>query len=136
MAYPASVNVAVAVAMDDGACSRPSWPTPTNRPLFPLAAAGPTWWPAPHQTASSQPEYSQPAPFNLSNLGCMESIALMPCRPGTGAILAVAASRPCVVGGSGRSISVKRQMQVNLTGRSTGVIYGTHGRPSSRILPP
>jgi pyruvate dehydrogenase E2 component (dihydrolipoamide acetyltransferase) len=49
--------------------------------------------------------------------------AILP--PGTGAILAVAASRPCVVATKDGAISVKRQMQVNLTADHR-VIYGTH----------
>jgi len=49
--------------------------------------------------------------------------AILP--PGTGAILAVAASRPAVVAGKDGSIAVKRQMQVNLTADHR-VIYGTH----------
>merc|ERR1711990_1346590 len=50
--------------------------------------------------------------------------AILP--PGTGAILAVAASRPTVVAGKDGSIAVKRQMQVNLTADHR-VIYGADG---------
>ena len=50
--------------------------------------------------------------------------AILP--PGTGAILAVAASRPMVVAGKDGSIAVKRQMQVNLTADHR-VIYGADG---------
>jgi len=50
--------------------------------------------------------------------------AILP--PGTGAILAVAASRPTGVAGNDGSISVKRQMQVNLTADHR-VIYGADG---------
>ena len=50
--------------------------------------------------------------------------AILP--PGTGAILAVAASRPSVVAGKDGSIAIKRQMQVNLTADHR-VIYGADG---------
>ena len=50
--------------------------------------------------------------------------AILP--PGTGAILAVAASRPTVVADKSGSISVKPQMQVNLTADHR-VIYGADG---------
>ena len=50
--------------------------------------------------------------------------AILP--PGTGAILAVASSLPTVVAGNDGSISVKRQMQVNLTADHR-VIYGADG---------
>jgi pyruvate dehydrogenase E2 component (dihydrolipoamide acetyltransferase) len=47
--------------------------------------------------------------------------AILP--PGTGAILAVGASRPVVLANADGSIAVKRQMQVNLTADHR-VIYG------------
>ena len=71
-------------------------------------------------------EYST-GTFTLSNLGMFgvdRFDAILP--PGTGAILAVAASRPTVVAGKDGSISVKRQMQVNLTADHR-VIYGADG---------
>ena len=49
--------------------------------------------------------------------------AILP--PGTGAILAVGASRPTVVATADGAIAVKRQMQVNLTADHRH-IYGTH----------
>ena len=50
--------------------------------------------------------------------------AILP--PGTGAILAIAASKPTVVANSDGSISVKKIMQVNLTDDHR-VIYGADG---------
>ena len=73
-----------------------------------------------------KPEEYSTGTFTLSNLGMFgvdRFDAILP--PGTGAILAVAASRPAVVAGKDGSISVKRQMQVNLT-CDHRVIYGTH----------
>ena len=57
--------------------------------------------------------------------------AILP--PGTGAILAVAASRPMVVAGKDGSISVKRQMQVNLTADHR-VVYGADGASFLKAL--
>ena len=74
-----------------------------------------------------QPEEYSTGTFTLSNLGMFgvdRFDAILP--PGTGAILAVAASRPTVVAGKDGSISVKRQMQVNLTADHR-VIYGADG---------
>ena len=50
--------------------------------------------------------------------------AILP--PGTGAILAVAASKRNVVAGKDGSIAVKSQMQVNLTADHR-IIYGADG---------
>ena len=50
--------------------------------------------------------------------------AILP--PGTGAILAIAASKPTVVAGENGSISIKKVMQVNLTADHR-VIYGADG---------
>ena len=47
--------------------------------------------------------------------------AILP--PGTGAILAIAASKKCVVAAEDGSISVKNKMQVNLTADHR-IIYG------------
>jgi pyruvate dehydrogenase E2 component (dihydrolipoamide acetyltransferase) len=74
-----------------------------------------------------QPEEYSTGTFTLSNLGMFgvdRFDAILP--PGTGAILAVAASRPTVVANKDGSISVKRQMQVNLTADHR-VIYGADG---------
>ncbi len=57
--------------------------------------------------------------------------AILP--PGTGAILAVAASRPTVIANKDGSIAVKNQMQVNLTADHR-VIYGADGAAFLRDL--
>jgi hypothetical protein len=70
---------------------------------------------------------AEPAPqpvqadSNLGMFGVDRFDAILP--PGTGAILAVAASRPVVVALKDGSIAVRRQMQVNLT-CDHRVIYG------------
>ena len=126
MAYPASVNVAVAVAMDDGGLITPVLANADTTDLYSLSR---NWADlvARSRTKQLKPEEYSTGTFTLSNLGMFgvdRFDAILP--PGTGAILAVAASRPMVVAGKDGSISVKPQMQVNLT-CDHRVIYGAHG---------
>ncbi len=126
MAYPAAINVAVAVAMDDGGLVTPVLADADRTDLYSLSR---NWADLVKRARSKQlkPEEYSTGTFTLSNLGMFgvdRFDAILP--PGTGAILAVAASRPCVVAGKEGSISVKRQMQVNLTADHR-VVYGAHG---------
>ena len=123
MAYPSAVNVAVAVAMEDGGLITPVLANADTTDLYSMAR---NWADlvARSRTKQLQPEEYSTGTFTLSNLGMFgvdRFDAILP--PGTGAILAVAASRPTVVAGKDGSISVKRQMQVNLTADHR-VIYG------------
>jgi pyruvate dehydrogenase E2 component (dihydrolipoamide acetyltransferase) len=123
MAYPAAVNVAVAVAMEDGGLITPVLAAADRTDLYSLAR---NWADLVSRARSKQlkPEEYSTGTFTLSNLGMFgvdRFDAVLP--PGTGAILAVAASRPTVVAGKDGSIAVKRQMQVNLTADHR-VIYG------------
>jgi pyruvate dehydrogenase E2 component (dihydrolipoamide acetyltransferase) len=125
MTYPTAVNVAVAVAMEDGGLITPVLPDADRRDLYSLSR---TWADLVSRARSKQlkPEEYSTGTFTLSNLGMFgvdRFDAILP--PGTGAILAVAASRPCVVASRDGSIAVRRQMQVNLTADHR-VIYGTH----------
>ncbi len=125
MAYPEAVNVAVAVAMEDGGLITPVLAQADRTDLYALSR---NWADLVNRARSKQlkPEEYSTGTFTLSNLGMFgvdRFDAILP--PGTGAILAVAASRPTVVAGKDGSISVKRQMQVNLT-CDHRVIYGTH----------
>jgi pyruvate dehydrogenase E2 component (dihydrolipoamide acetyltransferase) len=125
MAYPEAVNVAVAVAMEDGGLITPVLAHADRTDLYALSRS---WADLVSRARSKQlkPEEYSTGTFTLSNLGMFgvdRFDAILP--PGTGAILAVAASRPTVVAGKDGSISVKRQMQVNLT-CDHRVIYGTH----------
>jgi pyruvate dehydrogenase E2 component (dihydrolipoamide acetyltransferase) len=125
MAYPEAINVAVAVAMEDGGLITPVLANADRTDLYSLSR---NWADLVKRSRSKQlkPEEYSTGTFTLSNLGMFgvdRFDAILP--PGTGAILAVAASRPTVVAGSDGSISVKRQMQVNLT-CDHRVIYGTH----------
>jgi len=126
MAYPVAVNVAVAVAMDDGGLITPVLANADTTDLYSLSR---NWADlvARSRTKQLKPEEYSTGTFTLSNLGMFgvdRFDAILP--PGTGAILAVAASRPTVVASKDGSISVKPQMQVNLT-CDHRVIYGAHG---------
>ena len=126
MTYPADVNVAVAVAMEDGGLITPVLRQADRTDLYELSRQ---WGDLVKRSRSKQlqPEEYSTGTFTLSNLGMFgvdRFDAILP--PGTGAILAVAASRPAVVAGKDGSIAVKRQMQVNLTADHR-VIYGADG---------
>jgi pyruvate dehydrogenase E2 component (dihydrolipoamide acetyltransferase) len=125
MAYPAAVNVAVAVAMEDGGLITPVLANADRTDIYSLARS----WAdlvARARSKQLQPEEYSTGTFTLSNLGMFgvdRFDAILP--PGTGAILAVAASRPSVVAGKDGSIRVANQMQVNLT-CDHRTIYGAH----------
>ena len=126
MAYPADVNVAIAVAMEDGGLITPVLRNADRTDLYEMSRQ---WKDLVKRSRSKQlqPEEYSTGTFTLSNLGMFgvdRFDAILP--PGTGAILAVAASRPTVVAGKDGSIAVKRQMQVNLTADHR-VIYGADG---------
>jgi len=123
MTYPASINVAVAVAMEDGGLITPVLASADRTDIYELARS----WAdlvARARSKQLQPEEYSTGTFTLSNLGMFgvdRFDAILP--PGTGAILAVAASRPAVVAGKDGSFRVAYQMQVNLT-CDHRVIYG------------
>jgi len=125
MAYSAAVNVAVAVAMEDGGLITPVLAGADKTDIYSLAR---NWADlvARARTKQLQPEEYSTGTFTLSNLGMFgvdRFDAILP--PGTGAILAVAASRPTVVAGEDGAIRVANQMQVNLT-CDHRTIYGAH----------
>ena len=123
IAYPEGINVAVAVAMEDGGLVTPVLASADRNDLYSLSRS---WADLVSRARSKQlkPEESSTGTFTLSNLGMFgvdRFDAILP--PGTGAILAVGASRPVVAANGDGSIAVKRQMQVNLTADHR-VIYG------------
>ncbi len=125
MAYPAAVNVAVAVAMEDGGLITPVLAGADKTDIYSMAR---NWADLVARARSKQlqPDEYSTGTFTLSNLGMFgvdRFDAILP--PGTGAILAVAASRPAVVAGKDGSIRVANQMQVNLT-CDHRTIYGAH----------
>ncbi len=121
--YPEKVNVAVAVAMEEGGLITPVLQNADITDLFELSRQ---WSDLVKRSRAKQlqPNEYNSGTFTLSNLGMFgvdRFDAILP--PGTGAILAVAASIPTVLAGEDGSISIKRQMQVNLTADHR-VIYG------------
>jgi pyruvate dehydrogenase E2 component (dihydrolipoamide acetyltransferase) len=133
MVYPEAVNVAVAVAMDDGGLITPVLAQADRTDLYSLSRG---WADLVKRARGKQlkPEEYSTGTFTLSNLGMFgvdRFDAILP--PGTGAILAVAASRPAVIAGKDGSIRVAHQMQVNLT-CDHRVIYGTHAAAFLRDL--
>jgi len=126
ISYPENINIAVAVAMEDGGLITPVLKEPCNTDLFELSRA---WKDLVKRSRAKQlePDEYSTGTFTLSNLGMFgvdRFDAILP--PGTGAILAIASSKPTVVANSDGSISVKKIMQVNLTADHR-VIYGADG---------
>ena len=125
MSFPAAVNVAVAVAMEDGGLITPVLANADKIDIYSMAR---NWADLVARARSKQlqPEEYSTGTFTLSNLGMFgvdRFDAILP--PGTGAILAVAASRPTVVASKDGSMRVANQMQVNLT-CDHRTIYGAH----------
>ena len=125
MRFGAGVHVAVAVAMEDGGLITPVLRDAERTDLYSLSRA---WADLVKRSRSKQlqPEDYSGGTFTLSNLGMFgvdRFSAILP--PGTGAILAVAASRPVVAVTGGNAMAIQRQMQVNLTADHR-VIYGAH----------
>ena len=126
ISYPENINIAVAVAMEDGGLITPVLKEPCNSDLFELSRK---WKDLVKRSRSKQldPDEYSTGTFTLSNLGMFgvdRFDAILP--PGTGAILAIASSKSTVVASSNGSISVKKVMQVNLTADHR-VIYGADG---------
>ncbi len=125
MRFGDGIHVAVAVAMEDGGLITPVLRHAERTDLYSLSR---TWSELVKQARSKQlqPEDYSGGTFTLSNLGMFgvdRFSAILP--PDTGAILAVAASRPVVAVTGGKAMAIQRQMQVNLTADHR-VIYGAH----------
>jgi pyruvate dehydrogenase E2 component (dihydrolipoamide acetyltransferase) len=125
ISYPASINVAVAVAMEDGGLITPVLQNADRLDLYSLSR---TWKDLVDRARAKQlqPEEYNSGTFTISNLGMFgvdRFDAILP--PGTGSILAIGASLPTVVATKDGMIGVKRQMQVNIT-CDHRVIYGAH----------
>jgi len=123
--YKSNINIAVAVAMDDGGLITPVLQNADQTDLYTLSRN----WKGLVERARAkqlQPEEYNSGTFTISNLGMFgvdRFDAILP--PGTGAILAVGSSRPQVVATKDGAIKVSSQMQVNLTADHR-VIYGAH----------
>ena len=123
--YKSNINVAVAVAMDDGGLITPVLKNADQTDLYTLSRD----WKGLVERARAkqlQPDEYNSGTFTISNLGMFgvdRFDAILP--PGTGAILAIGGSRPQVVATKDGAIKVASQMQVNLTADHR-VIYGAH----------
>ncbi|MEN9203542.1 MAG: dihydrolipoamide acetyltransferase family protein [Thermostichus sp. DG_1_6_bins_120] len=123
--YKAEINIAVAVAMEDGGLITPVLKQANRLDLYEISRR---WKDLVERARQKQlqPEEYNSGTFTLSNLGMFgvdRFDAILP--PNQGAILAVGASRPSVVATPERAIAIRSQMQVNLT-CDHRVIYGAH----------
>jgi pyruvate dehydrogenase E2 component (dihydrolipoamide acetyltransferase) len=125
IAYKGDINVAVAVAMDDGGLITPVLTRADQMDIYSLSRH----WKGLVERARAkqlQPEEYSTGTFTISNLGMFgvdRFDAILP--PGTGAILAIGASIPTAIATSDGAIAVRNQMQVNIT-CDHRVIYGAH----------
>ncbi len=123
--YPSAINVAVAVAMDDGGLITPVLQQADQLDIYSLSR---TWKDLVERARAKQlqPDEYSTGTIAISNLGMFgvdRFDAILP--PGMGAILAIGASRPTVVANKEGMMGVKTQMQVNIT-CDHRVIYGAH----------
>jgi pyruvate dehydrogenase E2 component (dihydrolipoamide acetyltransferase) len=118
-----AINIAVAVAMPGGGLITPVLANADQLDIYSLSRA---WKDLVDRARAKQlqpAEYTS-GTFAISNLGMFgvdKFDAILP--PGTGAILAIGASRPTVVATADRAIAVRQQMQVNMTADHR-IIYG------------
>lgn len=121
--YRSAINIAVAVAMDDGGLITPVLQNADQVDIYSLSRN----WKALVDRARAkqlQPEEYNSGTFTLSNLGMFgvdRFDAILP--PGQGSILAIGASRPQVVATPDGMMGVRQQMQVNIT-CDHRIIYG------------
>lgn len=123
--HHSGINIAVAVAMDDGGLITPVLQNADQTDIYSLSRN----WKSLVERARAkqlQPEEYSTGTFTISNLGMFgvdTFDAILP--PGTGSILAIGASRPQVVATENGMFGVKQQMQVNIT-CDHRIIYGAH----------
>jgi pyruvate dehydrogenase E2 component (dihydrolipoamide acetyltransferase) len=123
--HHSGINIAVAVAMDDGGLITPVLQNADQIDIYSLSRN----WKSLVERARAkqlQPEEYSTGTFTISNLGMFgvdTFDAILP--PGQGSILAVGASRPQVVATPDGMFGVKQQMQVNIT-CDHRIIYGAH----------
>ncbi|PAN16269.1 hypothetical protein PAHAL_3G049700 [Panicum hallii] len=120
--YSSSINISVAVAIDGGLIT----PVLQDADKVDIYSLSRKWKELVDKARAKQlqPHEYNSGTFTLSNLGMFgvdRFDAILP--PGTGAIMAVGASQPTVVGTKDGRIGIKNQMQVNVTADHR-VIYG------------
>ncbi|MFQ3678984.1 MAG: dihydrolipoamide acetyltransferase family protein [Pseudanabaenaceae cyanobacterium] len=125
VAFKNDINVAVAVAMEDGGLITPVLRQADRTDVYELSRQ----WKSLVARARSkqlQPEEYNSGTFTLSNLGMFgvdRFDAILP--PGTGSILAVGGTQANVVALENGAIAVRRQMNVTIT-CDHRIIYGAH----------
>ncbi len=123
--YNSAINVAVAVAMDDGGLITPVLQNADKIDLYALSRS---WKDLVDRARAKQlqPDEYNSGTFVISNLGMFGVDifdAILP--PGQGSILAIGASRPQLVATDDGTMAVRRQMKVNIT-CDHRVIYGAN----------
>jgi pyruvate dehydrogenase E2 component (dihydrolipoamide acetyltransferase) len=123
--YKSDINIAVAVAMDDGGLITPVLKNADQIDIYSLSRS---WKDLVDRsrTKQLQPDEYTSGSFTLSNLGMFgvdRFDAILP--PGQGSILAIGASRPQVTATKDGLLGVRQQMQVNIT-CDHRIIYGAH----------
>jgi pyruvate dehydrogenase E2 component (dihydrolipoamide acetyltransferase) len=124
--HNSEINIAIAVAMDDGGLITPVLRNADSVDLYSLSRS---WKDLVDRARAKQlqPDEYSTGTFTISNLGMfgVESFdAILP--PGTGSILAIGASKPTLVADKNGMFGVKTQMNVNIT-CDHRIIYGAHG---------
>ncbi|NBD18343.1 MAG: 2-oxo acid dehydrogenase subunit E2 [Cyanobacteria bacterium] len=123
--YSAAINIAMAVAMEDGGLITPVLRNAAEQDIYTLSR---NWKDLVKRsrTKQLQPEEYSTGTFTLSNLGMFgvdRFDAILP--PGQGGILAIGASRPQVIATDDGLFGVRRQMSVTIT-CDHRIIYGAH----------
>lgn len=131
--YHNDINVAVAVAMDDGGLITPVL---QNADMVDIYSLSRNWKSLVERARVKklQPEEYNSGTFTVSNLGMFgvdKFDAILP--PGQGSILAIGASSPQVVATTDGLFGVKQQMQVNIT-CDHRIIYGADAAAFLRDL--
>jgi len=121
--YAAEINIAIAVAMEDGGLITPVLQQADQVDLYTLSR---NWKDlvSRARTKQLQPQEYTSGTFTLSNLGMFgvdRFDAILP--PGQGSILAIGAARPQVVATEEGLLGIRKQMQVNIT-CDHRIIYG------------
>lgn len=125
MVHPSNINIAVAVAMDDGGLITPVLQNADQQDIYSLSRN----WKSLVERARAkqlQPQEYSSGTFTISNLGMFgvdTFDAILP--PSQGSILAIAASKPQVVATADGMMGVRTLMKVNIT-CDHRVIYGAH----------
>ncbi|NJL09293.1 MAG: 2-oxo acid dehydrogenase subunit E2 [Calothrix sp. SM1_7_51] len=133
IAFHPAINIAVAVAMDDGGLITPVLQSADQTDIYSLSR---NWKSLVDRARAKQlqPDEYSTGTFTISNLGMFgvdTFDAILP--PGTGSILAIGASRPQMVANADGLFGVKQQMQVNIT-CDHRIIYGAHAAAFLRDL--